>query len=51
MKKTLLLVAAVLGGLTANAQEVWTAESLIPVTDEPEQGYNITDQWRADIRH
>ena len=44
MKKTLLLVAVVLGAMTANAQEVWTAESLIPTDVEPANGYNITSQ-------
>ena len=44
MKKTLLLVSVALAAMTVNAQEVWTAESLIPADAEPSNGYNITDQ-------
>lgn len=44
MKKTLLLVSVALAAMTVNAQEVWTAESLIPAGAEPSNNYNITDQ-------
>ncbi len=44
MKKIFTLAAVAFAAMSVNAQEVWTAESLIPAGAEPSNNYNISNQ-------
>ena len=44
MKKIFTLAAVAFAAMSVNAQEIWTAESLIPAGAEPSNNYNISSQ-------